>query len=148
MRGRKRWIAVAAMAVLSLAACSGSGGSSDESAPPVKVKQVDGTDLNQIVMTAEAVKRIGLETETVTAAPPAGGGASQTLVPYAALIYDATGQAWVYTTVGPTTYQRHTVAVARVDEDTVTLTDGPPVGTSVVTVGAAEVYGSEFLSEE
>jgi len=35
------------------------------------------------------------------------------------------------------------VNVARVEEDRVIVSDGPPPGTQVVTAGAAEVYGTE-----
>jgi len=39
---------------------------------------------------------------------------------------------------------RQEISIDRVDGDSVMLSDGPPAGTEVVTVGAAEVYGSEF----
>jgi hypothetical protein len=36
------------------------------------------------------------------------------------------------------------VEVDRVERDRVLLTDGPPAGSEVVTVGATEVYGAEL----
>jgi hypothetical protein len=39
---------------------------------------------------------------------------------------------------------RQKISIDHVVGDSVMLHDGPPVGTEVVTVGAAEVYGTEF----
>jgi hypothetical protein len=39
---------------------------------------------------------------------------------------------------------RQKIVIDDVVGDSVMLFDGPPAGTEVVTVGAAEVYGSEF----
>jgi len=39
---------------------------------------------------------------------------------------------------------RQEIEIDRVDGDSVMLSDGPPAGTKVVTVGAAEVWGTEF----
>jgi hypothetical protein len=36
----------------------------------------------------------------------------------------------------------------RIDDDTAVLSNGPPVGTEVVTVGSQELYGSEYEVEE
>ena len=82
--------------------------------------------------------RVSLQTETVRRTD---GG---TVVPYAALIYDPQGVAWVYTNPEPLTFQRAEVVVDRIVDDDVWITDGPPPGTRVVTVGATEVYGAEL----
>ena len=65
-------------------------------------------------------------------------------MPYAALIYDAEGDTYAYTAPEPRTYVRQQIAIDHYDGDSVVLSDGPPAGTEVVTVGAAEVYGTEF----
>ena len=39
---------------------------------------------------------------------------------------------------------REAIEVDRVDDERAVLSAGPPAGTEVVTVGAAEVYGAEF----
>ena len=41
-------------------------------------------------------------------------------------------------------FVRRRVELARVVEDLAVLRRGPPAGTSVVTVGAAELFGTEF----
>ena len=150
MQGRRVWIAVAAASVLlSLAGCSSSGsGSTSESTPPVRLEPVSGsTDLHRVVFSAHAVDRVGVTTAAVASAPAAGSNTSDTVIPYAAVLYDPSGATWVYTSVGVRTYQRYPITVDRIDGDQAYLSAGPPTGTQVVTVGAAEVYGSEFLSE-
>ena len=67
-----------------------------------------------------------------------------TVAPYSALIYDKNGGTWVYVAETPDTYLRHEVEVEFIDGDSVYLRDGPPSGTEVVTVGAAELLGTEY----
>jgi hypothetical protein len=74
----------------------------------------------------------------------AGSGAKRTVVPYSALIYDSRGQTWVYTSPSPRTFVRQKVEVDQIQGDTGVLSDGPVVGTAVASVGAAELYGTEF----
>ena len=94
-------------------------------------------DLNRLTLTDKAVERLGLTTEKVTK------GSSLEL-PYGALIYDAAGKTWVYTSPEPRTYIRAAVTVDRITGDNVQLRTGPAAGTDVVTVGAAELFGAEF----
>jgi hypothetical protein len=147
MQRTRRWWALGAILLLGLGACSKGAASESNGGEPVKVARVAGTDLHRVELSGTAVERIGLETEPVTAAPAGAAGANETVIPYAALIYDPSGGTWVYTKVAPRAFQRYAVVVEHVDDEDVTLSAGPPVGTDVVTVGAAEVYGSEFLSE-
>ncbi len=150
MQGRRIWIATAAASVLlSLAGCSNSGsGSTSATTRPVMLEPVSGSaDLHRVIFSARAVDRVGLTTAAVTPGPPGANGTTETIIPYAAVLYDPGGATWVYTNVGPRSYQRYPITVDRIDGDQTYLSAGPPVGTQVVTVGAAEVYGSEFLSE-
>ena len=94
-------------------------------------------DLNRLTLTDKAVERLGLTTAKVTK-----GSALE--VPYGALIYDGAGKTWVYTNPEPRTYIRAAVTVDRITADNVQLRSGPPAGTDVVTVGAAELFGAEF----
>jgi hypothetical protein len=70
-----------------------------------------------------------------------GSGALQKVIPYSAVIYDLTGETWVYTVPEPLTYVRQPISVDYIEGDTVVLEDGPDVGTLVATVGVAELYG-------
>jgi RND family efflux transporter MFP subunit len=64
--------------------------------------------------------------------------------PWAAILYDVNGGAWVYEQMEPLVFARRRVSVERVIDDVVCLGDGPAVGTTVVTDGAAELFGVEF----
>jgi hypothetical protein len=65
------------------------------------------------------------------------------LVPYSAVYYDAKGDAWVYVNPKPLVYERRQVRIANVVGDMAALNDGPEAGTTIVTVGAALLYGAE-----
>ena len=77
----------------------------------------------------------------------AGSEAKQKVVPYNALYYDSKGQPWVYVNPQPLTYERQRVTVQRVVGQQAVISDGPPVGTAVVTVGAALLYGTEIFGK-
>ena len=77
-------------------------------------------------------------------AGPARSGQPATLViPYAAVVYDADGEAWAFASPAPLTYKRAPIVVASIKLDSAILTSGPPAGTAVVTVGASELVGME-----
>ena len=90
-----------------------------------------------ITLSARAAERLGVQTGEVR-----GEGARKT-IPYAAVIYDAGGATWAYTAPGSLVYQRASITVDRIEGADAYLTDGPPSGTAVVTLGAAELYGAE-----
>jgi hypothetical protein len=79
----------------------------------------------------------------VVRTPQPGSGNLHKVVSYSAIIYDLQGNTWIYVNPEPLVFIRHAVGVEHVDRDLAILTDGPPVGTSVVTVGAAELMGIE-----
>ena len=72
-----------------------------------------------------------------------GSGTQRKIVPYAAVIYGPHGETWV-SSPEPLTFIRHPIAIDYIQEDQVVLSDGPPSGTKVVTVGVAELYGTEY----
>jgi hypothetical protein len=92
----------------------------------------------RVTFTPEAARRIGLRTEAIRRSR------TEVAVPYAALLYGPDGSTYVYTSARPLRYVREKVRVGRIDGDRVKLRRGPPAGTQVVTVGAAEVYGTEL----
>jgi hypothetical protein len=77
----------------------------------------------------------------------AGANEKQKVVPYGAVYYDGKGAPWVYVTGTPLTFQRERIGVERIVGDLAVLSEGPPVGTSVVTVGAALLYGAEIFKK-
>ncbi|MCY1043620.1 efflux RND transporter periplasmic adaptor subunit [Corallococcus sp. bb12-1] len=65
-------------------------------------------------------------------------------VPASAVVYDALGGGWVYVRQAEHVYARRRVDVLRQEGGDVLLERGPPEGTSVVTSGAVELFGTEF----
>lgn len=90
-----------------------------------------------ITLSAKAAERLNVQMGEVR-----GQGARKT-IPYAAVIYDAQGATWAYTATGSLIYERASITVDRIAGDEAFLTDGPPSGTAVVILGAAELYGAE-----
>ena len=131
-----------AASVVSLSACGeASSGYDYETAShhvPAKLEPIKGTDVQRVIFDAEAAERVGLKTA------PIRQDGQETVIPYDAVIYGADGKTYAYTAPEPLTYVRQEISVDHVVGDSVTLHDGPRVGTEVVTVGAAEVYGTEF----
>jgi hypothetical protein len=70
-------------------------------------------------------------------------GEPQKIVPYAAVLYDLHGDAWVYTSLGPRAFVRAPIVVDYIEGDVAVLSEGPPADTEVVTDGASELYGAE-----
>lgn len=128
-----------AVAALPLSGCTEVETETATSYEPAKLEPVKGDgDLKRVIFTAEGARRTGLETA------PVRSSGEHKVVPYAALIYDAEGKTYVFTSPAPLSFVRSAVQVRDIEGDRVLLSDGPPVGTEVVTVGAAEVYGTEL----
>lgn len=137
---RRTWLTIALVGLgLALAACGEQVASAAES--PSRLEPVQGTNLQRVVLTPEAVQRIGLQTAPVQPAPVPGADES---VPLSAVLYLSDGSTWVYTVAAPRTYVRQSVTVGRTAGDTAMLQAGPTPGTVVVTTGAAELLGSEY----
>ena len=142
---RRVLAAVLLAGCLVLAGCAAAGEPTTPDAEPVEVKAISGTELNRVVVSAEASRNIGIETQPVRAAPLSPGAAAPwTTVPITAVIYDPAGASWVYTNPALRTFVRASVAIERTDATSAILTSGPPVGTAVVTVGASELIGAEY----
>ncbi len=82
-------------------------------------------------------QRVSVELNRVGADKP------QKIVPYSSILYDARGNTWVYISPRPLMYVRHAIKVDFIEGDNAVLTDGPAVGTKVVSVGAPELFGAE-----
>jgi hypothetical protein len=106
--------------------------------PPAQVEPVAGTQLKRIKLNSRAAQRLDLQTSEVRQGP-----SDQKIIPYASVVYDLKGAAWVYTNPEPLTYVRHSVTIEVIRGDDVYVTDGPPAGTPIVVVGVAQLYGAE-----
>jgi hypothetical protein len=143
MKHSKRWIAGALIvASLQLAACGQTTAPAATHTEPAKVEHIEGSEVSRVVLTAEAAKRLDIQTAQVQDAEISG--TQRKVVPYASVIYDTHGVTWAYTSPEPLTFMRHRIDVDRIEGDRAILTDGPPTGTAIVIVGAAELFGTEF----
>jgi hypothetical protein len=150
--GRLRWLPLVAVAVLAVSGCADAGSDEESTAPePATVEPIEGGDLNRITLTARAAERLGVETAVVQAEPPNGLAPARTSIPYAAVIYDPAGQTWTYISPEPNIFERQAITVedirGAVDDpaqQVAILALGPPAGTTVVTAGAAELFGTEY----
>ena len=125
-------------AAIAVSGCTEVEEASVDGYEPAHLEEVEGSEAKQVTFTREGAARTGLQTATVRRK------GRHRVVPYTALIYDGDGKSWVYSALGPLTFMRTAVQVARVDGDRVLITDGPPADSEVVTVGSTEVYGAEL----
>jgi hypothetical protein len=133
MKHINRWLLVGLVfAGLLLSAC-GAKTAAPEKISPSKLEPIEGTDLSKVILTEKAAERIGVETVST----------SGTEVPYAAVIYDTEGNTWIYTNPEPLTFVREQIVVDHIEGDIAFLAESLPSELSVVTVGVAELWGTE-----
>jgi hypothetical protein len=141
---------VAIVALLGLTAWAATAGGREaadvQHLTPGTVEHVEGSDRAVVVLTAAGAEKIGLELTTVEQVSHRAG---RFAVPHAALVHDADGTIWVYTSDDTSLgaelrFRRQLVEVAAVQGQRAILTRGPDVGTRVVGTGSAELYGTEF----
>jgi hypothetical protein len=105
---------------------------------PYTLQPIKGTDLNRVKLSDEIAERIDLQTVEVRRK------GKWKMVPHEAIIYNPEGKVYVYTKPQAETYVRAPIKVDRVVGDQVLLSTGPPAGTDIVTVGAAELLATEY----
>lgn len=141
---------VGSLAVLMVAAAFVSG--CDEKSKytkiePAQVEKVSGSKLKKITLTPKAIERTDVQTVVVRETSVASSGAAspvmRQVVPYSSIIYDYNGGTWVYTSPKAREFIRHEIEIDYIDGDNVVLKSGPPNDTTIATVGAAELYGTE-----
>ncbi len=138
MPQRRRWMVAALIgASLALAGCAKTSSDAELVGPATLAPVAGSDDVQTVSLTQKAVQRLDLQM-----APIAQEGA-ELVIPYAAVVYDANGKTWAYTSPKSLTYVRSPITVARIAGDKAFLSAGPAVGTNVVTVATAELYGTE-----
>ena len=138
-----RWLAAGCLAVSAFALAACGSAPAPEQASPARVVPVAGSGVPRLVLTPDAVQRLGIQTQPVAAAAPGTAGATE-VIPYAAVVYDTDGSSWTYVETAADTYLRQPITVTVIRGDVALLSAGPPVGTQVVTVGSAELLGTEY----
>jgi hypothetical protein len=134
---RRFFIVGTLLVTLVLSACGGTA-EEDAAESPAAVEQIKGTELNRVTLTAEAARRLDVQTVA------ARSDGKRTVIPYAAVLYDPDGRTWTYTSPEQLVFVRKDISVDRIDGDSAILTAGPSPGTAVVTVGADELWGVEY----
>lgn len=105
---------------------------------PFTLEPIKGTDIQRVRLSAEVAGKIDVQTAKVSAR------GKERVIPHAAVIYNPEGKAFVYTVPEPLTYVRAPVNVRLAVDERAILTEGPPAGTTVVTIGAAELLATEY----
>ena len=145
MRHSKRWLAILGLliAIPQLSACTQTSAEAESGgAEPAKVEHVEGSEeVSRLTLTPKAVERLGIQTTPLSEATVAGK--KRKVVPYGAVLYEADGKTSVYVSPAPNTYMRAPITVDFIEGDRAVLSAGPAAGTAIVTVGAAELYGTE-----
>lgn len=148
MKREQRWLAGALLcASVLFAGCKSQGpeeANAEES--PATVVHGVGSQPSRVTLTAEAVKKIDVQTAQVRELMV--NGASRAVIPYGAVLYDADGDTWTYVNTEPRVYVRYHISVDSIERGVAVLAEGPPSGTAVVTVGASELFGAESEFEE
>jgi hypothetical protein len=123
---------------------AGCGAAASAPAPPATIIPVPGSPVPRLQLTERAIQRLGIVTRPVRKEATAGHRAGPEVIPYSAVVYDTDGSTWTYVNVAARTYQRKPITVTAIDGDTAVLAAGPTAGAAVVTVGAAELLGTEY----
>jgi Cu/Ag efflux pump CusA len=123
---------------LGLAGCQTvAGAETDPANAPASVEAAPNGGPARLTVMDEAVQRLGIQTVPVAGEPGA------LVIPYSAVVYDADGATWAFVQEDTGVYRRALIAITSVDAANAVLSGGPPPGTPVVTVGAAELVGVE-----
>jgi len=133
MKHINRLVIILVFAGFLLSACGGQVPVTGEKLAPSKLEPIEGSELSRVILTEKAAERVGIETVSV----------NRDLVPYAAVIYDIEGNTWIYTNPEPLAFVRVPIAIDHIEGDTAVLSESLPSDLTVVTVGVAELYGTE-----
>jgi len=125
---------------------TGCGTTSQVADPPAKVTGVAGASVQQVELTEQAIKRLGITTQPLRATTftLAGHAGAHKVIPYSAVVYDTDGSTWTYVNTAARTYLRQPIRIAAIQGNTAVLSAGPAAGAAVVTVGAPELLGTEY----
>jgi RND family efflux transporter MFP subunit len=111
------------------------------SAPPSADAGAATVDLYFALANSDLSLRPG---QKVSVTLPLRGEGRALTIPWAAVLYDIHGGAWVYERTAPQKFTRRRVEIARVTGGQAALARGLRAGAQVVTAGAAELFGTEF----
>ncbi len=111
------------------------------SAPPAADPRAASIDLFFVVANADGEFRPGQRVHVTLTRRDRSSGLT---VPSSAVIYDVNGESWVYERRESRTFTRRPVEIAAAEGTDLWVTRGLAPGMTIVSVGAAELYGVEF----
>ena len=126
------------MASVVLSGCANVSHAAETPVGPAKLVAVENSDIPRVVLTGKAVRRLGIQFAAVEAD---GSGPGHPVRVESK--YDADGKTWAYVSPKPLTFERAPITVTTIADDKAYLSEGPVVGTQVMTIGMAELYGVE-----
>jgi outer membrane murein-binding lipoprotein Lpp len=136
-------IGTAVAVALIVAGCSSTEARVEQ--PQSTVKPVAGSSVQQVQLTDQAMRRLGITTMPIKAATAAQSAqGARTVIPYAAVVYGTDGSTWTFAETAARSFVRQSITVRAIDGGTAILASGPSVGTPVVTVGATQLLGAEY----
>jgi hypothetical protein len=147
MQRSNKWVMAAMLLAIGTSGCAKSSTFDNEAAGNEKaadVKTVNGVD--QVTLTPRAEQRLGIETSAISQARVSN--AQRKVIPYAAVLYAADGHAFTFTSPAPRTFVETPITVDYIAGGRAILKRGPATGTTVVTVGSAELLGTAHGVEE
>jgi hypothetical protein len=144
-RRRTALLLLLAALCLGAAACAraDASGEGEVSSDAVKLEPVQGTELSKVILSQRAAERLGIRTDRIRLEKQAGAGIRK-VIAHGAVLYDEHGDTWTFTSPAPLTFLRQKIDIDYITGRSVVLRHGPPAGTTVVTVGAAELLGAEL----
>ena len=137
-------LSVAGLVIGAAAILAGCAAATPAETPPALIKPVAGSQIPQLQLTERAVQRLGIVTQPVRQMTTTAGQPAHEVIPYSAVVYDHDGSTWTYVNTAARTYEREPITVTDIDGQVALLSAGPAAGTPVVTVGAAELLGTEY----
>ena len=137
-------LSVAGLVIGAAAILAGCATATPAETPPALIKPVAGSQIPQLQLTERAAQRLGIVTQPVRQMTTTAGQPAHEVIPYSAVVYDHDGSTWTYVNTAARTYEREPITVTDIDGQVALLSAGPAAGTPVVTVGAAELLGTEY----
>jgi len=137
-------LSVAGLVIGAAAILAGCAAATPAETPPALIKPVAGSQIPQLQLTQRAIQRLGIVTQPVRQMTTTAGQPTHEVIPYSAVVYDHDGSTWTYVNTAARTYERKPITVTDIDGQVALLSAGPAAGTPVVTVGAAELLGTEY----
>jgi hypothetical protein len=142
MQRSNTWVIGAVLLAMGATGCAKSSTFDNQPAEntTASVKNVNGVE--QVTLTPDGARRIGVRTGSI------GTSGGRKVIPYAAVLYAANGSTFTFVSPKPRVYHEARIVVERIDGNRAILRRGPAAGTPVVTVGSAELIGTEHGVEQ